>query len=226
MSIRSDFIINLEYAQKGYSERREKIIQTMNSDAYTVAGKRQKVQKIVDEQKAVTGKFKEQVKKTVADRVHFLDAEEKDRLQRRYADMSYRTALANSLDILKMCGDSVAPEDIREMLKMFDNDPMAITSIRKTIEEFAGKGGDALRYMDAIPADNRGKRQATLRKLENTMYDLLDGLTLEMPLHGLDEQGLQDTFTPRDIPAPVAINSTIDYMNRCNEDCTVFGGWG
>ena len=226
MSIKNDFISALASAQKGYSERREKIIRTMNNDIYTVAGKRQEVQKIVDEQKYVTGIFKEQVKKTVADKVHFLDAEEKDRLERRYADMSYRTALASSLDILKMCGDSVAPDDIREMLKMFFDDPMAIASIKKTVEEFAGKGGDALRYMDAIPADNRGKRQETLRKLENTMYDLLDGLTLEMPPHGLDEQGLQDTFTPRDIPAPVAINSTIDYMNRCNEDCTVFGGWG
>lgn len=226
MSIRSDFIINLEYAQKGYAERRERIIKTMNSDVYTIAGKRQKVQKIVDEQKAVTSKFKEQVRKTVADKVHFMDAEEKDRLEKRYADMSYRTALANSLDILKLCGDSVAPEDIREMLKMFDDDPMAISAIKRTVEGFAGKGGDALRYMDVIPADNRGKRQATLKKLENTMYNLLDGLTLEMPIHGLDEQGLQDTFTPRDIPAPVAINSTIDYMNQCNEDCTEWGGMG
>ena len=226
MSIRSDFTINLEYARDGYSARREQIIKTMNSDVYTVAGKRQKVQKIVDEQKAVTSKFKEQVQKTVADKVHFLDAEEKDRLERRYADMGYRTALANSLNILKMCGDSVAPDDIREMLKMFDDDPMAIAAIKKTVEDFAGKGGDALRYMDAIPTDNRGKRQATLRKLENTMNTLLDGLTLEMPAHGLDEQGLQDTFTPRDIPEPVAINSTIDYMNQCNEDCTVWGGMG
>lgn len=226
MSIRSDFIINLEYAQKGYAERREQIIKTMNSDVYTVAGKRQKVQKIVNEQKAVTDKFKEQVQKTVADKVHFLDAEEKDRLEKRYADMGYRTALANSLNILKMCGDSVAPDDIREMLKMFFDDPMAIASIKKTVEEFAGKGGDALRYMDAIPADNRGKRQETLRKLEKTMYDLLDGLTLEMPSHGLDEQGLRDTFTAHDIPEPVAINSTVDYMNRCNDDCTIFGGWG
>ena len=127
-------------------------------------------------------------------------------------------------------------ETVDSIVKLIDDDLKSKSRVytwcyfnpneKDAFEEFAGKGGDALRYMDAIPADNRGKRQATLRKLENTMYDLLDGLTLEMPLHGLDEQGLQDTFTPRDIPAPVAINSTIDYMNRCNEDCTVFGGWG
>lgn len=226
MSIRTDFSINLEYARNGYAARRKQIIDTMNSDVYTVAGKRQKVQKIVDEQKAITAKFKAEVESRVADKVRTLDAEERERQEHRYKDMSYRTALSNSLDILKLCGNTLKSGDVREMLKMFEDDPVAIAAIKKTFDAVAGKDGDALRFADAIPEDNRGQRQARLRKLENTMYNLLDGLTLEMPSHGLDEQGLQNKFTERDIPEPVVINSTIDYMNQCNEDCTVWGGMG
>ena len=96
MSIRSDFIIDLEYAQANYIKAKKQIIDTMNSDMYTVNAKRQKVDEIIARQKGIADDRKEKVRKAVESKVHFLDAEEKDKLQRRYSVSSAGTTPSNS----------------------------------------------------------------------------------------------------------------------------------
>lgn len=225
MSMKTSFTIDMNHAANSYSSCRDEIIKAMNNKDYSVSGKKNAIQNIIGRHNDLVNRYRADIIKAVTDKVSFLDGDEKETLQRRYRDTSYRAALSNTLDVLKLCAGTVAPDDMAAMLSMFENDPMAITAIQKTIENYAREAGqNQFSYTGVIPADNRGKRQERLRKLETTLLHELDGLTLEMPAHGLDEETAKDTFDPHEIPMQIVleVNSTIDYMNHCNPDLTEY----
>lgn len=226
MSLKIDFEFALSKAANSYVKKRTEIVGTMNNRDYSVSGKRNAVQKIVDAHNRIVNECREEVISGVTQKINFIDGDEKEALRQRYKDVAYRTALSNSLDMIQLCAGAVTPEDMAAMLSMFENDPLAIAAISQVMGETAKKNGvSTMMYVSAIPADNRGAGQERLRKLQNTIMNELDALTLEMPKHGLDEQSEKDAFDAHEIPLePIMseISSTVDYMKHCNGDLTEY----
>lgn len=226
MSLKSDFTAILQVCSNSYLSQREKIVKAMNNKDFSVTGKRHAVNNMIDAHNDIINRNRANIIEAVSRKVNALDTEEKEDLQNRYRDVNYRMALANTLDVLGLCAGNVVPEDMAALLSMFENDPMAITSIKKTIGEYSKNAGQNMfSYAGIVPADNRGKRQERLKKVERTILNELDSLTLSIPTHGLDEETAKDTFDAHEIPTqPIMseISSTIGYMSQCNDDLTVY----
>lgn len=193
---------------KKYSEKVEKIYGYVT---LTTAGKEAEVKKLQEDLGAYLDNVEESVKKSASDIIRRIDEEERRSLQEKVGNADYAALLANTIAILPMVIKNADHEELRERLSIFTNDPIAIAAISNKFDEVCA-GLDRMNFWDVIPKDTRGTRQEILRTLINTFCDELHRVCNSLQLRG----------ERYDLSLPAIIQSTIDYVECCNDDCTEY----
>lgn len=218
MTIKNSFIKILTNAFKRSTETREEILRICGDGNLTEEGKRNSVEKMQKELRDYILSEKAKVTEIVSDRVKNLDAYEAAVLKEKNTDVKYQSLLSNTLQILPVAVKRADPQDLKERLKMFSDDPVAISAIKETLES-SMNGHERLAYMGVIPTDSRGQKRKTIAKLSETMINLLDGMNISVQDRAYAENVDLNLYT---VSSPAPINATIDYINACDEDCTVY----
>lgn len=215
MSIKNEFKSILKGAETKNLELAKKIKEICLSKTYTGEGKRKKVKELTEEMQRYIAAQQNQVVKMADEKIEQLEKEERANLDARYNNPTYQGTLKNTLGIIQYIsgeGDQERNELTRRLL-MFQDDPVAIAAIKGAI-------GKNRALFGCIPEDNRGKRQEQLAKLKNTMVNLLEEMIVRVA-----ETAYVDTAgetIARDISRPAIISSTLDYIDACNDDCTIY----
>lgn len=191
-----------------YSQKAESIYQ---SEVLTTAGKESEVKRLQDDLGAYLNKVGDSVKKRASEIMQRIDEEERRSLQEKVGNADYAALLANTIAILPMVIKNADHEELRERLSIFTNDPIAIAAISNKFDEVCG-GFDRMNFYDIIPKDMRGTRQQTLRELINTFRDEINRVYNSLRFRG----------ERYDLSLPASIQSTINYVECCNDDCTEY----
>lgn len=144
----------------------------------------------------------------------------------RAIDANYQQSLATALQIIPAAINTASPADLKARLSAFSDDPLAIAALQGAL---ASQGGNdkthrinGMEYNYILPTDTRQERKETLLRLTKTVVGLLEEMKIQVkmpPNYAVENVRLHDF---RIISGPPPIQSTLDYIAACTDDCTVY----
>lgn len=217
MSIKTEFRAYLEGAEKETISLRETIKNVCTDPAYTTEGKKEKCNAMLEKHKRYLDELKRHIIITVQEKLSAMDQETEKDLAKRNSDLKYQNLLVSNLKILPLIKGGVSYEELKKRLSVFQDDPFAISALKAAISE--SKDIEKMCYIPCLPEDTRETKKEQLKKLESTLCELLDEMSLRINSSAFEECG---TGIERDISKIPIISSTLDYISACNADCTVY----
>lgn len=216
MSIKLELKGYLQGAEKTTINLRKKLKSICENSAYSEEGKKQECNNILDKHYQYIDALKEQVSKTVEEKITSMDFENEKELAKRNKDKNYQSILLYNLKMLPLMKDGVSAEELKKRLSIFQDDPFAISALKSALSECSGM--DRMLYISCIPEDTRANKKARLSDIGNTICGLLDRMKIE-----IKERAFENGFSiERDIARTPYVYATLDYLDACNDDCTVY----
>lgn len=204
------------------SRIRKLILEVNSSTELTFTGKKNYIEKYQAElARFISGK-QEEVKKAVETKIASMDAYYSTILKERNSNANYQTLLASQVQLLPSMIGNVSAEELKERLSMFEDDPFAISALKAAVQSVPRGTGSQINYLsmlDILPRDTRAEKKETLTKLAETVNNLLEEMNVKAaPAYSRNTNA--DTYAMVSGPSP--IGSTLDYIDACNDDCTVY----
>ncbi len=228
MGIKKDFTRILKESAQKSDEAQKQIVGICTSSDYTESGKRNAAASIQKDMNAYLDRQRAAVNKAVQSKCEGLEAFEDLQLRKKNEDKEYQSLLASTLAILPEIAINADPEDLKNRLAPFADDPTAISAIKsvleKTTAEQAEPGRKTLAMVNSyvIPENNRGKKAMQLQKLQKTMLDHLDNMTVNVGEKAFTSDDNSTVYGS--VRGGSIISATLDYIAACNDDCTEFSG--
>lgn len=211
MTFKQEIKSRLETLTDLYAKNTAKVEAIYEREELSDTGKENEVIKLQADLWGYLGKVDEAIKARAEEITQHIDTQEAEGLKQKAGNAEYATLLANTLAILPAVLDDCDRSELRNRLAIFENDPVAISAIKRIITEHK-PGLDGMAYDYILPKDRRGVRQNTLRQLVDTFSNELHRVHDAMQLRGRGYDG----------SLPASIRSTIEYVEGCNDDCTEY----
>ena len=192
------------------TETREKIQAARdryNTGMITEKGYNEEIQRIKEICKVThLNDLETSVNSRVSVEVDALTMEEARETQKRVNDLAYQQSLLNIIQLLPYMAE-VNGTELKERLSGFTDDSVAIAALNKAVSDNANLSYEQrLKLAAALPTDSRGQRQATLKKLGDSVIRQIDevynGLSTPIEAKGFD--------------------SMLAYIDGCDDTCTSF----
>ncbi len=223
MSIRTDYRRILQDTEKESEAAKKQIMGMCINDDYTIEGRKNGTKSIQDRLHAYIEEQRKKVNKIAQEKYEGLEAFEESQLRHKNEDVQYQSLLQSTLSMLPLLVKNAKPEDLKARLKPFEDDPLAISAFKTVLDSTAaanGGGLDNIPNYDVLPNDNRGKKAARLKKLQDTMNRHLDNMEIHVSDEAFRGGSFANSYT---ITGGSYINATLDYIDQCDdEDCTVW----
>lgn len=143
------------------------------------------------------------------DAIRILDEQESRVFREKRESTDYTIRLSSTLELLKVSADKMADNDIALSVEQFADDPIAISAIRDIL---------GFRKSFLAPSDNRGKGQATLRKVIDNVKNSVKMLA-DVKYH---ESGFPGSLAVNEfyISVPALVMFDMAFVESLNDDCT------